>query len=73
MTAIRAIREKRGLTQVMLAAEIGVTQPAIAMWEAGDRKPDIITLKRIAAVLQCTTDELLSPIDLDDFELKKED
>lgn len=64
MTAIRAIRERLGLTQAMLAEALGVTQPAVAMWEAGERKPDIITLKRIASVLHCTADELLSPIEL---------
>lgn len=62
MTAIRVYREKAGLTQAQLALAIGVTQAAVAMWEAGERKPDIFTLKRIAQMLKCTTDELLEPI-----------
>ena len=66
MTAIRLFRERAEMTQVQLAASIGVTQAAVAMWEAGDRKPDIITLKRIAQVLDCTTDELLETIETED-------
>ena len=62
MTAIRLYRERAGMTQESLAAAIGVTQAAVSMWEAGDRKPNIFTLKRIAQMLNCTTDELLEPI-----------
>lgn len=59
MAAIRLYREKAGLTQAQLAFSLGVTQAAVAMWESGDRKPDIFTLKRIAQNLNCTTDDLL--------------
>ena len=63
MTAIKMYREKAGMTQCQLAETIGVTQGAVSLWEAGDRKPDIIVLKKIANVLGCTTDELLAPIE----------
>ena len=43
-----------------LADILGVTQGSITNWEVGIRKPDIFMLKRLAEVLQCTTDDLLS-------------
>ncbi|MGN0647145.1 MAG: helix-turn-helix transcriptional regulator [Oscillospiraceae bacterium] len=62
MTAIRFYREKAGFTQSKLADAIGVSQSTVAMWESGDRKPDIITLKKIASILRCTADDLLETI-----------
>lgn len=55
-------RKKAGLTQKQLAEKLGVAQGAVANWEAGDRKPNIVTLKKIAKILGCTADELLEPI-----------
>ena len=68
MTAIRAFRERVGLTQEALAKRCGVVKSAVSMWETGDRKPDIIMVKRLAGIFGCTTDELLAPI-----EIKKEE
>ena len=33
------LRTKLGLTQTELAESVGVSQPTVAMWEAGQRKP----------------------------------
>ena len=66
MTAIRMYRDKAGLTQVKLAEIIGVTQGAIAMWENGDREPDIKTLKKLSEALNCTVDELLATVNISD-------
>ena len=60
MTAIRFYRDKLGFTQVSLAEILGVSQGTVANWENGARKPDVFMLKRIAEVLGCTTDDLLS-------------
>lgn len=62
MSSFLFYREKMGITQSELAKKLGVTQPAIAQWENGVRKPDIYMLKKIADVLKCTTDELLEEI-----------
>ena len=62
MTAIKMFREKAELTQAKLAEMIGVSQPTVAMWEAGDRKPDIIMLKKLTSILGCSADDLLEPI-----------
>lgn len=62
MTALYDYRHKAGLTQEQLASKLDVTPSCIAMWETGNRKPDIINLKKLAHILGCTTDELLGPI-----------
>lgn len=62
MTAIYKYRKSRGMTQRDLAKALGVVPSTIAQYETGARKPDIVTLKKIAAVLRCTTDQLLEPI-----------
>lgn len=73
MTAIRSYRIAAGLTQAQLADSLGVTQAAVAMWEAGDRKPDIVMLKRIAQTLHTSTDSLLETLDEPATETEKED
>ena len=64
MTALRKYRERCMLTQQQLAKKTGIAQSTIAQYENGFRKPDIIKLKKIAAILGCTTDDLLEPIEV---------
>lgn len=64
MTSLYKYRKKAGLTQKQLAEKLGVTQACIGMWETGNRKPDIVDLKKLARVLGCTADELLEPIEI---------
>ena len=61
---IKKYRKKKGLTQRELSKQLGVTQPTITQYENGVRKPDIVTLKKLAAILGCTTDQLLEPIEI---------
>lgn len=61
------LREHRiavGLTQAQLAQKIGVSKACIGMWENNDRKPDIISLKQLANIFGCTTDELLDTAEI---------
>lgn len=51
MPLIRAWREHLGLSQREVARRMGVSQPAFAKMEAGDAKPRLATLKKIAAAL----------------------
>lgn len=62
MTTLLEYRKKAGMTQAQLAQKLDVTQECITMWETGKRKPDIVTLKKLAKILGCTADELLEPI-----------
>jgi DNA-binding XRE family transcriptional regulator len=50
-TELRALREKKGLSQRQLAELIGTTQSAIARLEGGRISPSLPTLDRIAAAL----------------------
>lgn len=61
---LKSIRKKNGITQIQLANKLGVSNGTVAMWETNERKPNIIMLKRIAAVFGCTTDELLESIEV---------
>jgi DNA-binding XRE family transcriptional regulator len=48
---VRALRERKGLSQRQLAELIGTTQSAIARLEAGRNSPSLPTLDRIANAL----------------------
>ena len=62
MTAIYKYRKDQNMTQRELAKAVGITASAITQYETGERKPDIVTLKKLAAALHCTADQLLEPI-----------
>lgn len=62
MERLMLMRKQVGFTQRELAARVGIAQSTLAQYETGARKPDIITLKKLATVLHCTTDQLLEPI-----------
>ena len=66
MIALKEYRLKALLTQEELAEKLGVTDGAIAMWETGKRKPNIIMLKKLAVLFQCTTDDLLKDIKIEE-------
>lgn len=59
MQEIVVQRKKKGMTQAELAKRLGVTQGAVSQWESGISKPDIFTVVKMAAVFECTVDELL--------------
>lgn len=60
---IKYRREMLGLTQRELAAKVGLTHGAIALYELGKREPDLQTLQRIAAALNTTMSYLLGETD----------
>ena len=64
MVAIRKYRRQLGMTQAFIADKLGVSSRAISMWENGERKPDIIMLKKLTSILHCTADQLLEPIEV---------
>ena len=72
MIAIRKYREQLDITQAELAEKCGVVKSTVSMWESGDRKPDIIMLKKLTEIFGCTADELLSPIETNSIENRKE-
>jgi transcriptional regulator with XRE-family HTH domain len=46
--AVIAARKRAGLTQEQLARKMGTTQPVIARLEAGNNRPSLRTLERLA-------------------------
>ena len=49
--AIRAGREKRGLTQAELAAEFGISKSAVNQWESGKNVPDQRKLGKLVQLI----------------------
>lgn len=57
---IRALREKKHLTQQQLAEKLNVSDKAVSKWETGKGFPDISLIEPLAHVLQVSLPELLS-------------
>jgi ribosome-binding protein aMBF1 (putative translation factor) len=49
--AVRELRERNGWSQTRLAQEAGMTQSAVARFEAGGTVPTLTVLERLAAAL----------------------
>lgn len=58
--AIRALREKCGMTQAQLAEQLNVSDKTVSKWETGTGYPDITLLEPLAAALRVSVAELLS-------------
>ena len=58
--AIKALREKQGMTQAQLAQKLCVTDKAVSKWETGRGLPDLSLLEPLAAALRVSVPELLS-------------
>lgn len=56
---IASARKEEGMTQEMLAEQLGVTRQAVARWETGLSVPDAGMLVRIAGALDTTVNDLL--------------
>lgn len=55
---IQALRKSRGITQMQLAAGLGVSFQAVSKWECGRSLPDIGLLPVIAECFSVSLDEL---------------
>ena len=62
MIAIRKFRKQMNWSQTTLAEKIGVGKTTISMWETGERKPNIIVLKKLSKIFNCTADPLLETV-----------
>lgn len=58
--AIKAQRERCGMTQAQLAEQLCVSDKTISKWETGRGLPDITLLEPLAAALHVSLPELLS-------------
>jgi transcriptional regulator with XRE-family HTH domain len=64
---MKEIRQKRGRTQVELSERSGFSQARISELEGGSRMPNLVTILRIAAALDCKVSELMSIFDKEDL------
>ena len=56
---IAALRKQKGMTQLELARQMGVTDKAVSKWERDLSFPDVASLPKLAEVLDTSVDELL--------------
>ena len=56
---LKELRKLRGISQVALSSELGLSQQAVGKWETGRSTPDPAMLARIAAFFEVSTDYLL--------------
>lgn len=61
---IRVLREKRGLIQEILAAEVGITQQMLSKYERDVTTIKVDILKKLAEYFNVTTDYLLGLSDV---------
>lgn len=59
-TVIRRLREEKGLTQAVLAEQIGVSDKAVSKWETGRGLPDISLIQPLAQALGVSLIELMN-------------
>lgn len=59
MTNLEKYRRDAQMSQESVAARIGITQQAVAKWEAGEALPRAERLIQLAKLYGCTVDELL--------------
>jgi transcriptional regulator with XRE-family HTH domain len=56
---VRELRKERGLSQVELAAKVGIDRSYMGFLERGERNPSLEVIAKIAEALSVTPDELL--------------
>lgn len=59
MLKLREIRRRAGMNQAELAARMGVSRSAIAMWESGGSQPDLEKLVGLADLFGVSVEHLL--------------
>lgn len=59
-TTIKALREKKGITQIQLADVLGVSSKAVSKWETAKGLPDITLIEPLARALSVSVIELMS-------------
>jgi transcriptional regulator with XRE-family HTH domain len=56
---IRDLRKRQGMTQIELAAELGINQSAVSDYEKGEVRIHAAMLAGLAKVLRASADEIL--------------
>lgn len=56
---IAALRKEKGMTQLDLAQQLGVTDKAVSKWERELSCPDVNTIPKLAEILGVSVEELM--------------
>ena len=64
---VRGLREQRHVTQAVVAERTGLRQSHISDLERGVLLPNLLTLMRIAAALDCKVSDITSALDKEDL------
>ncbi|MGF0312491.1 helix-turn-helix domain-containing protein [Rhodococcus sp. IEGM1428] len=62
---LRKLRVEAGLTQVKVAARLGVPQSFVSKYESGERRLDVIELQHVARALGTTATAVLKALTYD--------
>lgn len=65
-TGLAVLRLRRGWSQRTLADAIGVKQPHIARLESGENDPSLGTMRKLAAALGVTIEDIVRALDSTD-------
>lgn len=60
---LRILRKEKGVTQLDVAKEMGLSKGTIGMWEAGNREANFDVLTKLAAYFNTTSDYLIGITD----------
>ena len=63
MRRLKAMREKRGISQLKLAMDLGLTQNSVSRYESGTREADYKTPSALADYFNVSIDYLLERTD----------
>ena len=58
--SFKAARERSGLTQCDIARELEIDQSTVSLWEVGKTRPRAKILPKLARLLDCSIEELLT-------------
>jgi transcriptional regulator with XRE-family HTH domain len=63
LALLRSLRRAAGLTQVQVAAALGVPQSFVSKYESGERRLDVIELGHVAQALGVSTGDVLKRLE----------
>lgn len=68
---ISALRKEKGLTQLQLADELGISDKTVSKWERGAGLPDVSLMLPLCGILEISVNELLTGEKLNASEYKE--
>lgn len=68
---ISSLRKEKGLTQMMLADCLGISDKTVSKWECGAGLPDVSLMLPLCEVLEISVNELLTGVKMTDANYKR--